>query len=170
MGKHHVPARGLSQIQAVQEKLNEYVKDFATRSGGFELPSIEYLGSLSNSAARKVEFLIAIPVKNQEDGILGVLDSLFESMSMSSSLGIIFDNCTDKSQELTVQFLLKKFKSCQNLNTVHLFSSSGELFETTCENIIFSLEDAEFNLSLQADIYLNDKSFQQRSLLDFDRI
>jgi len=170
MDKYHESSRGLNQIQAIQEKLIEYVDDFEHRSGGFELPSISYLGSLSNPVALKSKFLMAIPIKNQEEGILDVLDSLLGSISLPSSLGIIFDNCTDNSQELTVQYFLEKFNSYHLLNAVHLFSSCGELFETTCENIIFSLEEAEFNLSLQADIHLNDPSFQQRALTAFNKI
>jgi hypothetical protein len=45
---------------------------------------------------------------------------------------------------------------------IHLFVSKGELFEATCENFIFSLENADFFMSLQADIHLTDSTFQNR--------
>jgi hypothetical protein len=153
----------LIRLDEIQDLTKEYWDKFEERSTGFQLPEIEYIGSLEGSAASAPIFLVAVPIKNQEEGIAGVLDALFNSLTASTSVGLVFDNCTDKSLERVKQLLINLNETAlRNVCLVHIFVSKGELFEATCENFIFTLENAQYFMSLQADIYLIDSTFQSR--------
>ena len=153
----------LTRLDEIQNLTKEYWDKFEDKSAGFQLPDIEYIGSLEGSAAPSPIFLVAVPIKNQEVGLVGVLDALFSSLTASTSVGLILENCTDKSVEGVMQFLKNLSETALgNVCLIHLFVSKGELFEATCENFIFSLENAQFFMSLQADIYLIDGTFQNR--------
>lgn len=167
MKETHQKIQKLTQIDSIRAKTVDYLAGFQSKSGGFRLPEISYLGSLVFSTSAHTPFLIAIPIKNQEEGIEGVLNSLLESITIKSTLGIIFDNCTDTSQEKVIQYFLQRKQDTSILSSVHFLSSQGELFEATCENLIFTLEDADFLMSLQSDIYLNDRAFQERAVEAF---
>lgn len=153
----------LTKLDEIQHLAKEYCDKFEEKSAGSQLPEIEYIGSLEGSAASAPIFLVAVPIKNQEEGIAGVLDALFSSLTVSTSVGLVFDNCTDKSLERVKQLLINLNETVlKNVCLVHLFVSKGELFEATCENFIFSLGNVQYFMSLQADIYLIDSTFQSR--------
>ena len=85
MGNQLSWRKPLIRLDEIQDLTKEYWNKFEERSAGFQLPGIEYIGSLEGSAASAPIFLVAVPIKNQEEGIAGVLDALFSSLTVTTS-------------------------------------------------------------------------------------
>jgi hypothetical protein len=155
------------------DKIEDYRSNFRVRANGYELPLIEYVGSVlfvpkifENS---NLGMHISIPVKNQESILTHVLESLFASLSMPTTVSIIFDNCDDYSLEIALTFIDCIVEPNNHLKMIHLVKSSGELFESTCDNISFLFCEKPYFLTLQADIFLNDFNFQSRAVSAFNK-
>jgi len=151
-----------------QEMIESYRKDFFRRSNGFNLPYIDYLGSTlvpePNLNRDTNTLFIAIPVKNQQDIIVEVIRSLIKNTTKPATIGFLFDNCTDSTQDLCQNFFQENIKELQNIKKIHFIKSSGDLFESTCENILFLFCEEKYFVSMQADIYLNDSSWFERCI------
>lgn len=159
-------------ISEIQEKFEQYRASFTERSGGFVLPNIRYHGKFhKNREQITVEkFFISIPIKNQESIIINVLTTLLKNVDNVISIGLIFDNCSDQSLSLCLDFFETNFKLYPNLESVHFVTSDGELFEPTAENISFLLCNQKYFVSLQSDIYFTDTTFLTRAAEFFDVI
>jgi GT2 family glycosyltransferase len=155
-----------------QRKIELYRSSFVARSRGFELPKIDYLGNLSKNLDEKniADFFISIPIKNQENIIARVLETLIDSVDFKISIGLLFDNCNDRSLDICKDYFEKNFESYPNLEAVHFITSENELFESTAENLLFLLCHQKFFVSLQADTYFLDKNFFKKSALAFSLI
>jgi GT2 family glycosyltransferase len=157
------------KIPDAQSKIAEYKRRFDRKASPYILPSINYEWSFTTQELKldKAEIYVAIPVKNQEEGIFSILESLCESIDSYFSMGLVLDNCTDKTFQEVCKFLSLVGKNVANLARVDVLTSGGDLFEATCENLLFELCKEPFFMSLQADIFLADKSFVTRSLRAF---
>jgi hypothetical protein len=109
------------------------------------------------------DFFISIPIKNQESIIVNVLTTLLNNVENVITIGLIFDNCSDRSLDLCLDFFDNNFKLYPNLVAVHFITSDGELFESSAENVLFLLCNQKFYVSLQSDIYFTDKTFLNRA-------
>lgn len=149
---------------------NQYRESFRIRSGGFDIGKIGFFGEFSKSKDQFKEpvFYFAIPIKNQEENIVSILAKLFENCNFLFSIGLFFDNCNDKSLEVTMDFLNHQFWQYENLTKVQIFVSEKDLFEATCENILLKFCDAKYFVSLQADNYLSDATFLSRAIQFFN--
>ncbi len=146
-----------------QQLIDLYSYKFASASRGFILPKIEYEFTIArNRLAPSVEFFIAIPVKNQENLIQEVLENLVPRLHVVSEIGLLFDNCDDSSFQIAVETTLKLMNENNMLNQVHFVTSKDELFESTCENVLFSLSDSKYLVSFQADTVIKDFTFFAR--------
>ena len=148
-----------------QESFERYRASFTKRSEGFMLPNVKYLGKFSKNIEEIIneDFFISMPIKNQESIITNVLTTLLKTTDNTISIGLIFDNCSDRSLELCLDFFENNFKLYPNLVAVHFVASYGELFESTAENILFLLCNQKYFVSLQSDIYFTDKTFLNRA-------
>jgi hypothetical protein len=162
------------EISKFQAQINWYRKNFYSRSRGFELPQIDYIGSFQkprqDNNISEPEFFVSIPIKNQDQIIVSIIITLIENTNYPFALGLLFDNCDDESEKVCRDFFTFNFDSFKNLSQVHFIRSYGELFESTCENILLLLCKSPFFVSMQADIFLTDKTFFDRSLKGFDLV
>lgn len=146
-----------------------YRNSFNSRAFPYRLPGITYLGSfipeIKNPSTS--ELYICIPIKNQESTIFNILSSLFDSMSHNFTVGVVLDNCTDDSKKEVLRFIQTSAKSNSKLQRFDLVSSDGELFEATCENLLFQFCEERLYMSLQADIYMRDVTFIDRAMRAF---
>jgi hypothetical protein len=165
-----------SENDFYQEYIDDYIRDFRRRSNGYELPEIEFYGQIINKGFLKYEndskakFFIAIPIKNQEKIIGKVLDYLFNNSKQVLQVGLLFDSCEDKSLEICEKFLLENMTRYHNVEKIFIIKSKGDLFESTCENILNKFCTQEFFVSLQADIFFKDNTFFERSLIYFTKL
>jgi len=155
-----------------QEKIDSYRQNFSDRAGGFELPKVEYLGrfQFATKVETENEVFISIPVKNQESIIEKVLMSLSQNIGMNYSIGLLFDNCTDNSLQASFDVIKSKLVMDPYIKKVYILKSYDELFESTCENILFKFCENNFFVSLQADIYFYDLTFLNRAINAFLKI
>jgi hypothetical protein len=149
----------------IQESVEKYRASFTMRSEGFVLPNIKYYGKFSKNIEQMTDedFFISMPIKNQESIILNVLITLLNNVKNVMTIGLIFDNCSDRSLDLCLDFFENNFKLYPNLVAVHFITSNGELFESTAENILFLLCNQKYFVSLQSDIYFTDETFLNRA-------
>ena len=147
-----------------QGKIQGYLQEFEKKSSGYRLPEVDYLESYSTlSESFSPKFSISLPLKNRENDIADVLDTLVSSLNDPTELFILFDNCEDQSETVVRTWLSSMNRWQKDALVVHLLRSGRDLFESTCENIIFRLSSGSYLVSTQADIYMEDKSFLSRS-------
>jgi hypothetical protein len=146
-----------------QHLIDLYIAEFELKSNGFMLPKIDYEFAISrNEKASLPVFFLAIPIKNQENIIREVLLNLASRLSFTFEVGLLFDNCDDFSFQVAMATALEIMEETNTLTQVHFVKSTDELFESTCENILFRLSDATYFVSFQADTMIEDTSFFER--------
>jgi len=165
---------GGKEILDFQDKIEKYRNGFVNRSMGVMLPAVKLMGKFEKHVTEGLKdserLFVSIPVKNQVEIIADVIRSLLDNSEFSLVIGILFDNCDDQSFEKCKIFFENSFHNYENLNCVYLLESNGELFESTCENILLLLCKEKYFISLQADIFLDDKTFLRRGLMAFNKI
>jgi len=152
--------------------IEEYRSKFEKQSLGYTLPKISYTKYLKNLKhfEKSGDTFIAIPIKNQEANISEVLEKVEQNIGTPYILGLLFDNCTDKSQEIALRYLENAIQDSQVLVEVHLISSDLDLFESTCENLLFLFCRTRYFVTLQADIFFADSTFMPRARKAFREI
>jgi len=154
-----------------QSRIDLYSQEFEIESRGFKLPKIDYeLTITSNHKVQAPEFFIAIPIKNQENLIQEVLENLISRLDAPFEIGLLFDNCDDSSFQVAIDTILQAMEGKNELNEVHFVKSMDELFESTCENILFRLCDAKYFVSFQADTLIEDFTFFERCQSAFTNV
>jgi len=150
--------------ETFQDKIRGYIEEFEKKSLGYRLPEVNYLETHTTSKQKfRPKFSISLPVKNRESDISAVLDVLVSVVQDPAELFILLDNCEDQSEKEVRTWLSKMKQNGEVPIAIHLMSSSKDLFESTCENIVFRLSLGAYLVSTQADIYLEDESFLSRS-------
>ena len=154
-----------------QLRVEGYWKSFNFKAFPYQLPKINYLGSFVPNSRNfsKSEIYVCIPIKNQGKSIFQILEALFESISCNFSVGVVLDNCTDNTEQEVLKFISERARINKKLQRFDLLSSDGELFEATCENLLFQFCQEKYFMSLQADIHMIDDSFIERSIKAFDQ-
>jgi hypothetical protein len=154
-----------------QEMINRYRQEFEFKSKGFKLPVINYEFTMTKGECVSTpEFFVAIPIKNQEKLIREVLEGLVLRLNSPFDIGLLFDNCNDASFETAIDCISEVMAEHESLNQVHLVKSMDELFESTCENVLFELCKAKYFVSFQADTLIDDASFFERCKSAFTTI
>ena len=154
-----------------QQLVNLYLQEFEEASKGFKLPQIKYEFTIArNEIASTPEFFIAIPIKNQESLISEVLTNLVSRLDFSFEIGLLFDNCDDSSFQVAVDTISNAMEDNDRLNQVHFVRSIDELFESTCENVLFRMCEAKYFVSFQADTLIEDSSFFNRCQSAFEKV
>jgi hypothetical protein len=160
-----------AKIEDYQGIIDEYLNEFSVRTNGFVLPRVKYETTLENTQIQsKPDFFIGIPVKNQENIITQVIEHLMMRLSSPTEIGLLFDNCTDHSRQRALDFVSNEMGKYSNIVRVHFLKSEDELFESTCENLLFKMSNATYLVSFQADILLLDETFFERCKVAFSKI
>jgi hypothetical protein len=150
-----------SRFESAESAISNYRDDFKIRSGGFSLPTVhvtEIYRANQSLDISQPQLLISLPVCNQESIIHGILTQLITHISISSTLVIIIDYCLDNS-EAVIRQVIENFDEESCISEILLLKSQGDLFESTCENLTLAVADADYFLSMQADIYFVDPKF-----------
>lgn len=156
-------------VESFQGTIDSYIQEFEKKSFGYRLPTVNYLGSVSTSERPfSSVFSVSFPVKNREDDVTAVLDNLIVLLKEPTEIFICFDNCEDQSEQVVKTWLLTIKKHNNSKLAIHLLRSDKDLFESTCENIIFRLSAGKYLVSTQADIYFEDATFLSRSREAFE--
>jgi hypothetical protein len=161
----------LIRLNELEHLSHNYRKAFNKKASPYVLPQIDYVGSFISQyqTPEIAPVYVAIPVKNQQEIIFSVLQSLCVSIEREFLIGLLLDNCTDDTEREVHRFLDQAQQNYPNLKRFDLIKSAGELFESTCENVLFEFCTQEFFMSLQADIYLNDSEFLNTAISAFSQ-
>ena len=96
------------------------------------------------------DYSLIIPVHNQEEVIIKNLNSILKNTAYNFELIMIFDSCTDNSENIVIEYL-KNF-TISNLVKIKIINNPSPLFETTCDNIGFRLSEGKYLVEVQSDI------------------
>lgn len=118
-------------------------------------PKVIYVRQFSNV---KPQFSLVIPVHNQESIILRTLSHVFANTVRGYELIIILDYCTDGTEEILINHL-DSFEPPTDLCLLCIVSQSTPVFETTSDNIGFSLSRADIVIEIQADMIVDEYAY-----------
>ncbi len=139
------------------DEINEFLKHRNYYAGGILINNptpiegqAEPIVSYFHDYGFSFNYSLIIPVHNQEKVIIKNLSSILKNTAYNFELIMIFDNCTDDSENIVINYL--KNHNTSNLAKIKIISSSTPLFETTCDNIGFRLSEGKYLVEVQADI------------------
>jgi len=157
-----------------QKLIDVYKEKFREQANNFQLPQIKFIRILKKTRLKYHElnntFFVAIPVKNQESIIIPIIEALISNMNNYFTIGLLFDNCDDLSENFCIEYFEANFHRHEMLLKVIFIKSFGELFESTSENILSLFCNETFFVSFQSDMELLDPSFFNRSIIAFESI
>jgi hypothetical protein len=161
-----------TEVLIGQEICDSYLENFMNRSGGFNLGAVKYEGHFSKNSNETAinELFVSIPVKNQEAIIVSTIENFLQNCKIKVILGFVFDNCTDESMSNVIKYFKHNFTDLKQVDKVIILSSKKELFESTCDNLLFKFCHGKYFMSLQSDIFFQDKLFLEKSLKLFNQI
>lgn len=106
-----------------------------------------------------LEYSIIIPVHNQEEIICTNILSVIYNVVGEFEIIIVFDNCTDSSEERVVErFRNFDFRKTE-LKRFICISQPTPIFETSCENIGFRISKGKYVMNLQSDMRIMTYAF-----------
>jgi hypothetical protein len=109
----------------------------------------------------KQNLVVSLPICNQEELIERTLENFFVSCTELCTLVIILDYCQD-STGMRVRNFLQEANHTEYVRSVLVLETTGDIFESNCENLALSLVEANYFLSLQADIMFTDPGFLEK--------
>lgn len=111
---------------------------------------------------KKQTVSIILCVFNKEFLIKKVIDSIIENKSNNTKeLIIVFDGCTDKSEEIAIEAL----KNVKDINII--IEHAPNVFETKANNIALKLSTCNYSMIIQDDMLIQEKDFDARMLKPF---
>lgn len=142
-----------------------YLRQFEIRSSGFQLPKLEFVDKWINSHSAEDPVITAsMPICNQANLITSILLDFINNVTFPTKLILIFDACTDKSEPVVRNFLNNPEILSSDITEIILFRTEADFFEASCDNFALSLSDTPYFLTIQADNFLNDKTFLPRAI------
>ena len=117
------------------------------------------------SKSGSVDQGIVVPIHNMAETIVPVLNGIFDSVSRNSHLVLILDACSDKSEQVILEFLKIKIQLNElgNVIRINLFNSRRNLFEAKAENFAIDIfKELTYLISVQADIVIQEKFFDSK--------
>jgi glycosyltransferase involved in cell wall biosynthesis len=106
---------------------------------------------------------IVVPIFNQEEVIEKVLTRIIDNTGSVFELILIDDASNDNSIKKILQFF-SKFENCPNLAMARLYKNSKSKYETFCDDFGFRHAIGRYGLEIQADMFIDDKSFDLRMI------
>jgi hypothetical protein len=105
---------------------------------------------------------IILTIYNKEFLIKRVLDSIIKNKSpLVKELIIIFDSCTDKSEEYTKEIL----DSVKDIDIIYKYEN--EAYEIKCNNIGLKTSSCSHSMIIQDDMIIDEQDFDSRMLKPF---
>jgi glycosyltransferase involved in cell wall biosynthesis len=105
------------------------------------------------------QFDIVLSIYNQEQLIERVLKGIVTHTTTPFNLILIFDGCTDKTEEIARKYLDKtKPRLLKNV----LIDYAPNVFETKANNIGFKKSREKFMITLQDDMVVNEYGWERR--------
>jgi glycosyltransferase involved in cell wall biosynthesis len=104
------------------------------------------------------EFSIILPVHNQENIIIAVLNGIVTNTLGIYEFIIILDACYDNTDAI-VKDWFNNFKQTTNIMRVVIFKTEYPLFETKCDNIGFKNSNGKYLLEIQADMIMTELGY-----------
>ena len=105
---------------------------------------------------------IILTIHQQEETIQRIVKSIVDNMSdCIKEIIIIFDACTDKSENYTKQ-ILDNVKSAKII-----YNYADDLYELKCNNIGLKQSTCNYSLIIQDDMLIQEKDFDKRMLKPF---
>lgn len=102
---------------------------------------------------------IVLSIYNQENLVERVLRGIFNNTTTPFTLILIFDGCTDRTEERALAFIKKSNpKLLRKLITDH----APNVFETKANNIGFKKVQADYMITLQDDMVVNEYGWERR--------
>lgn len=102
---------------------------------------------------------IVISIYNQENIIKKVLAGVYSCTTTPYNLILVFDGCTDKTVENSQQFIDNNTsKFLKNI----IATSANNVFETKANNIGFRLAKADYLITIQDDVVVEEKGWEKR--------
>lgn len=113
------------------------------------------------------EISIVIPVFNQAENIVSVLEGVANSTTLRFELILVDDASTDETESVISDFLARAEErgDVPNLVSARLFQFSESQFETACDAFGIETADARYVIELQADMTLGDRGYDARLVL-----
>ncbi len=102
---------------------------------------------------------IVISIYNQEKNIELLFYTLFLHTTTPFQLILVFDGCTDASKDVALRYI-EHFKP--RLLKKLIVRETPNLFETKANNVGFKLSDAEYMITLQDDVFINETGWERR--------
>ncbi len=102
---------------------------------------------------------IVLSVFNQENLIERVLYGIFKNTTSSFTLILVFDGCTDRTQQRAERYI-KKYRP-KNLKNV-VVTTAGNVYETRANNIGFKRAASDFMMTLQDDMVIEEYGWERR--------
>ena len=154
----------------IEKEITHFRNQFTLRAFEFVLPEIhvENLFYSGTDITLNNQFVISLPVCNQENLIYTTLEYLYRNVNKAATLVVILDACHDSSIDIVRNFL-KQVENTNFINTVVLLESDDDLFESTCENLVLEITDSQYLLSMQADIMFDDENILERIVIAFEK-
>ena len=102
---------------------------------------------------------IVMSVFNQEHIIERVLFGIFRNTTTPFNLILVFDGCTDKSEQRALSYI-KKTKPKNLISTT--VEKADNVYETKANNIGFKLSKEEYMITLQDDMIIKEMGWERR--------
>ena len=119
----------------------------------------------------KIIYSIVIPIHNQEKIVKRNLESIFTNTVDYYELIIILDNCKDNTENIILELLNKKMPN--NLLKIVILKQETSIFETSCDNLGFTLSEGKYIIEIQADMEMITYGYNKlltRPVLIYDDI
>lgn len=102
---------------------------------------------------------IVMSIFNQEKLIERVLGGIFKNTTTPFNLILVFDGCTDETQEIALAFIAKnKTPLLADLRT----AIAPNVYETKANNIGFKMATEDYLITLQDDMEIEEKGWERR--------
>ncbi len=102
-----------------------------------------------------------MPVYNQEDAILDIINALEFSTSEDHDLIMVNDGSSDATLERLKEITKIKYS---HLREITIINNPVPIYETACDNQGFRISKTDYVMEIQADIYINDLGFDSRMI------
>jgi glycosyltransferase involved in cell wall biosynthesis len=99
-----------------------------------------------------------MPIHNQEKIIINTLNGIINNITSDYEIILILDNCIDNTEKIVLNYFENEYKYLCELTII---KQDTPLFETACDNIGFKLSKGKYIIEVQADIEIQDKSFEK---------
>jgi glycosyltransferase involved in cell wall biosynthesis len=107
---------------------------------------------------------IVLTIHNQEEIIDRVLKGIYDNSVITTHLIIIFDGCTDKSEDITREFI-----KAQPEKFLVIYLNTPNVFETKANNLGLRWVNCKYGIIVQDDCVINDLGWDKRLITPMEQ-